>query len=366
MSRFLRLFTLASPFLGALLASGLPVHAQEAAGERRRLNFSGLAEAGVASDYGTFNRLAHRTALEVDLTTHVAFHPAFAAQVRTTLRDGHAPRQGAGATWTELRYDGAQINWKPGRKTILMAGDLIGGSGYFQYTRYRRVAAVVGEHSLRGAGVRHGNLVVHTGLATDTAGVAEDWAVYVRWTRTITEHLSWSPSFRYTAGLHKAYPFELGVSFNGNFEDMFLLQGHMAMNYWNTATDPGSLILIEPRYVYGDYFVAATLLYSDKGEVPAPNTQRLTHTWVSLEDLLLSVEPGKAFGGMYAASLSLEYRDPRFTHTRDQSVGMIPTLWIYPAPRAEWRLWTSLEKPLASGRAGHPRFGLGSELSFVF
>lgn len=344
------------------------VHAQDPAGgsARRRLNFSGLVEAGITSDYGTFDKLAHRTSLEADLTTHLAFNPTFAAQLRTTLRDGQAPRHGDGDTWTELRYDGAQIMWKPGDKTILMAGDLIGGAGYFQYTRYRRVAAVVGEHSLRGAGLRHGNIVVHTGLATDTAGVAGDWAVYAQWTRTITEHLSWSPSFRYTHGLHNAHPFELGVSFDGNFEDMFLLNAHVAMNYWNTTTDPGSLILIEPRYVYGAYFVAATLLYSDKGEVPAPNTQRFTRSWVALEDVILSVEPGMAFGGIYAGSVALEYRDPRFTRPRDQSLWFIPTLWVHPAPRAEWRLWGSVDKPLASATAGRPGFGLGSEISFVF
>lgn len=351
--------------LAGLLAGGVDAHAQGTP-ERRRLNFSGLIEAGLSSDYGTFNRLSHATALEADLTTHAAFGPTLTAELRTTLRDGHAPRHGAGNTWTELRYDGAQINWKPGRKTIFMAGDLVGGAGYFQYTRYRRVAAVVGEHSLRGGGLRHGNILVQTGLASDTAGEPGDWSVYAQWRRAITEHLSWSPSFRYTAGIHKAYPFELGVSFDGNFEDIFLLNAHIAMNYWNTATDPGSLILFEPRYLYGEYFLSAILMYSDKGEVPAPNTQRLTRSWVALEDFLIGVEPGMTFGGIYAGSVALEYRDPRFTRTRDQSLWLIPTLSVYPASRAEWRTWVGLSKPLLSGRAGRPGLGLGSEISFLF
>lgn len=332
-------------------------------GTRRRLNFSGMVDADFASDYGGFDKVSHATGLEVDLTTHLTFNPTLTAQVRTTMRDGNIPRAGAGNTWASLQYDGAQINWKPGEKSLFMAGDLIAGTGYFQYTRYRRVAAVVGEHSLRGAGLRHGNIIVHAGVATDTVGENGDFSVYAQWTRHINPSMSWTPSFRFTAGIEKAYPFELGVSFNGNFDDIMLLSGHMAMNYWNTATDPGSLLLLEPRYIYGEHFLAATFLYSNKGEVPAPNTPRLTQSWQEVEDLLVSVEPGIVLNQTYTATVSLEFRNPSLNNVHDESVWLIPGLYVYPAPRAEWRLWAGLEKPL--DRAG-ANVGLGSEILFRF
>jgi hypothetical protein len=340
-------------------------HAQGTPG-RRRLNFSGVVDADFASHYGTFDKVQHYTGLEVDLTTSLTFSPVLSAQVRTTMRDGNVPRHGDGNTWAPLQYDGAQVNWKPGEKIHVMAGDLVAGSGYFQYARYKQIASVVGEHSLRGAGMRHGNIIVHTGVATDSAGEMGDWSVYAEWTRTINPTMSWSPSFRYTAGIHKAYPFELGVSFNGNFDDVLLLSTHMAMNYWNTATDPGSLILIEPRYIYGEFFVAATLLHSDKGEVPAPNGPRFTQSWQGVEDFLFSVEPGMALSNLYTAAVALEYRNPSVNRAYDESFWLIPSLYIYPAPGAEWRVWTGLEKPLARGSAGHPRLALGSEISFKF
>lgn len=351
-----------------LLAAFLLVYAEstqaQGNGARRRLNFSGMVDADFASDYGSLDKVSHTTGLEVDLTTHLAFNPTLTGQLRTTMRDGNVPRHGAGNTWAALQYDGAQINWKPGEKFLFMAGDLIAGSGYFQYPRYRRTAAVVGEHSLRGAGVRHGNIIVHAGVATDSVGENDNFSVYAQWTRSINPSMSWTPSFRYTSGIRKAHPFELGVSFNGNFDDIMILNGHMAMNYWNTATDPGSLLLLEPRYIYGDYFVASTFLYSDKGEVPAPNAPRFTRTWQPVEDLLLSVEPGMALNQTYSATVSVEYRNPSLNDRDDESLWLIPGLYVYPAPRAEWRLWAGLEKPLKRLSGAH--FGLGSEIVFLF
>jgi len=341
-------------------------YAQSESYQRRRLSFTGLVDADFASNYGTFDAVEHRTGLEADLTTRLEFSPILNAEVRTTMRDGNAPKHGLGNTWAPLRYDGAQVNWKPGEKFLFMAGDLVGGKGYFQYQRYRRIAAVVGEHSIRGAGLKHGNILVHTGVATDSNGMANDWSVYAEWSRKITPSISWSPSFRYTGGIPKATPFELGVSFQGDFDGMLLLNAQVGMNYWSTSTDAGSLILIEPRYIYEPYFVAITLMHSDKGEVPAPNAPRFTETWNNVEDVLIAVEPGLSLDKTYAASLGVEYRNPNLNNLRDESLWLIPTLHISPAPRADWRVWTSLEKPLLSGSAGHPSIGLGSEIAFTF
>lgn len=343
-------------------------HAQsgKANTQRRRLSFSGLVDADFTSAFGSFNKVSHTTGLEADLSTNLLFSPTLNAQVRTTMRDGNAPRNGVGNTWASLQYDGAQINWKPGEKIILMAGDLVGGTGYFQYARYRRIAAVVGEHSLRGAGLRHGNIIVHTGAATDSVGQSEDWSVYAQWTRSINPNMFWSPSFRFTTGVDKAYPFELGVSFSGNFDDMLLINAHMAMNYWNTATDPGSLVLFEPRYTYDNFFLSAIFMHSEKGEVPAPNAPRFTRSWQALEDVLIAVEPGLVLDKTFSVSGSLEYRNQSLNRSNDESLWLIPNLYVYPAPRAEWRLWTGLEKPLASGTAGKANISLGSELAFTF
>jgi hypothetical protein len=353
-------------FVATLLLGVDCVDAQSSTTARRRLTFSGLVDADFMSNYGSLNRVAHRTGLEVDLSTNLSFSPTLFGQVRTTMRDGNSPRHGVGNTWATVQYDGAQVNWKPGEKVWLMAGDLIGGTGYIQYPRYRRVASVVGEHSLRGGGLRHGNILVHAGVATDTAGENGDFSVYAQWTRAINPTMSWSPSFRYTTGIAKAHPFELGVSFAGNFDDILILNAQMAMNYWNTATDPGSLMLIEPRYIYGEYFVAAILMHSDKGEVPAPNAVRLTQSWQILEDVLIGVEPGMALNKTYSVSASLEFRNPSLNNVDDESLWLIPNLYVYPAPRAEWRLWTGFEKPLTSGSAGNPRLALGSEIALTF
>jgi hypothetical protein len=347
-----------------LPAAGSAQESQQAAA--RRLVFSGMVDADFASDYGALDEARHLTGLEADLTTQVLLNPRLYAVVRTTLRDGTVPRQGAGETWTPLAFDGAQVNWKADDKTVVMVGDLIGGAGYFQYYRYKRAAAVVGEHSLRGAGVRRGNLVVQAGMATDTAGLRGDWSVFGSWTRAIRENVSWTPSLRYTVGVPGAMPFELGVSFDGRFEDILELHASTGMQYWNPETDPGTFVLIEPRYTMAPYFFAGTVFVSDKGEVPSPNTPRRTVTWTPLDDCVLQAEPGMALSPLFSASVSLEYRNASFNVARDESFWFIPTLYVYPAARAQWQLWTALTKPLINGDGAAPRLSLGSEIAFTF
>lgn len=344
------------------------VHAQiddESAGAPR-LMFTGMLDADFASDYGALDQARHATGLEADLTTQVLLNSRLYAVLRTTLRDGIVPRQGAGNTRPPLAYDGAQINWKADDNTVLMVGDLVGGSGYFQYYRYKRAAAVVGEHTVRGAGIRSGNLLVQAGMATDTNGIDGDWSVFARWHRSIRENMTWTPSLRYTVGVPGAMPFELGLSFDGLFDDALELHAHTGMQYWNPDTDPGTFLLIEPRYTYAPYFFSGTLFLSDKGEVHSPNVPRGTTTWTPLDDFLLQFEPGLALNPTFSTSVSLEYRNATFTSNRDEAFWFIPTLYVYPAPRAQWWLWTALTKPLIQGTGSAPRLSLGSEIVFTF
>ncbi len=368
-----RIFSRAiAPVVAATLTVFLaasPSDAQDTDGtgsDRRRLMFSGMVDADFASEYGSLDQARHLTGLEADLTTLVLFNPRLYAVVRTTFRDGSIPRQGAGNTWAPLAFDGAQVNWKADDNTVLMAGDLVGGAGYFQYYRYKRAAAVVGEHSLRGAGARRGNFQVHAGMATDTAGVSEDWSVFAQWRRSIRDDITWTPSFRYTFGIPGATPFELGISFEGRFEDMLTINAHSGMQYWNADTDPGSFVLIEPRYVREPFFFAGTVFLSEKGEVPSPNVPRQTAGWAPLDDMVLQFEPGMALSPVFSTGLSLEYRNASFDADRDEAIWIIPTLYVYPAPRAQWWLWTGLSKPLLNGAGGAPRVSLGSEILFTF
>lgn len=359
-----------APVLAAFFAGLAPSAARaQAASEPldKRIIFSGMLDADFASDYGSLDQARHATGLEADLTTMVLFNPRLYAVVRTTFRDGTVPRQGAGNTWAPLLFDGAQINWKAGDNTVLMAGDLVGGSGYFQYYRYKRSAAVVGEHTLRGAGLRWTHLTVHAGMASDTAGVRNDWSVFAQWRRHLREDLVWTHSLRYTFGIPDATPFELGLSFEARFDDVSLtVNAHSGMQYWSAEKDPGFFTLIEPRYVFEPFFFNSTVFLSDKGEVPSPNAPRHTAGWKPLDDVLLQLEPGIALNPAFSASLSLEFRDPSLDAERDASLWFIPTLYVYPAPRAQWWLWTALTKPLRNGPGGAPRLSLGSEIAFTF
>ncbi len=357
-------FSAATPASAETLQTGIA--AMQTGNVRDRLVFSGMLDADFVSDYGTFDRIAHTSGLEADLVTTLNISSTLNAVVRTTMRDGTVPQAGDGNTWAPLHYDGAQINWQADARTTIMAGDLVAGSGYFEYYRYKRSAAIVSEHSLRGVGIHRGEILVHAGVATDTAGEPGAFSVFAQWTRRLNENMQWSPSMRYTMGIPKAYPFEMGIAFDGQFDNTVELKARVGMNYWSTNTDPGSFLLVEPRYTYEPYFFSATFFYIDKGEVPSPNTPRQPFAWNKLDDFLLQAEPGIALNSTFSTSVSLELRNQRLDRAGDMSIWVLPMLYVYPAPHAQWRSFCGISKPLLHNAPGYPQFSLGSEIEMTF
>jgi hypothetical protein len=334
---------------------------------RRKIGFSGFVDADVATSAGTsLQNPAYTSGLEADLTTTVMFSPRLSAFVYTTLNDGSVPSQGAGNTWTDLRFDGVAVNWRTTRETTVMVGDLTTGTGYFNYYRHKRIAAAVSESKLRGAGIRSGGLVVETGVKADSTGPTKKWDTYAEWRKSVNSVMTWTPSARYTAGVEDAWPFELGVTFEGKFENLLKVNAHFGLNYWNNDYDAGTVVLIEPSYTYDRYTFSATFFYNDKGEVPAPNSVQQTVTGVHVDDFLFYVEPAYAIDNVFAAGLPLEYHNRSLTADRDESFWVVPTLYVTPAKGALWSVWVKVAKPFREGNAGKPYYGAGSEISFRF
>ena len=334
---------------------------------RRKIGFSGYVDGDFASDFGSdFSGPTHTSGLEADLTTSITFSPRLSAFIYTTLNDGAVPSQGAGNTWDDLNFDGVEVNWRYTKSTTIMIGDLTSGSGYFNYYRNKRTAVVVSEDKVRGAGFRNGGFKVQTGVSKDSVGQAKNWSTYVEWKRPINDALSWMPSVRYTAGVEDAWPFEAGVTFAGRISNSFKIDAHFAMNYWNNNLDAGTVVLIEPRFTYDRYTFSSTLFYSDKGEVPGLNSPQQTVTGAFLDDFLFYFEPGYTIDKTFAVGLPLEFHNVSLNASRDESLWMVPTLYVYPAQGAQWSVWAKVTKPLLSGSDGYPYYGAGSEISFRF
>ena len=334
---------------------------------RRKIGFSGYVDADFSSEFGSdLSSPTHTTGLEADLTTTLTFTPRVSAFIYTTLNDGAVPSQGAGNTWDDLNFDGVQVNWRYTKSTTVMVGDLTSGSGYFSYYRNKRTAAIVSEQRVEGAGFRNGGLQAHTGVLVDSSGVSKEWSTYVEWKRPINSVMTWMPSARYTAGVEDAWPFQLGVTFEGRFENLVKVNAHFGMNYWNNDRDAGTVVLIEPSFNVDQFSFSGTLFYNDKGEVPAVNSVRQTETRVLLDDFLFYFEPAYNFNKTFTVGLPLEYHNQRLTANRDESVWVVPTLYVNPAPTAQWTVWAQVTKPLVSGSAGYPFYGAGSEISFRF
>ncbi len=367
----------------AALSTGFltaPLHAatSEFPARPAALSFSGFVHADFISEFGDdFSAPRHITGLKLDLATNVTFSPTVAAVIQTTMNDGGVPAQGAGNTWAPVRFDGVTLNWKYSDRSTVHVGDLKLGTGYFNYYRNRHTAVVVGEHALRGVGISRSGWTVATGATglgnTDTAGApiaSSQWATFAQYDYRIRENVTLTPSVRYTAGVPGATPVVGGLSFDGVF-GAFSLSADVAGNYHNTTTDPGFSILLEPAYAGTRFSLSTSFYFNEKGAgIPAPNHPVETETGAELDRAFAYVEPAYAITDRVTLGLALEYHDAHAAAAGalgyDESVWVVPALYVYPGAGAQWRLWAQGTKPLSGTGSRDPLFFAGSEIVFRF
>jgi hypothetical protein len=369
---------LQSGVLGILMAAGASM-AQTAA---PALSFSGYVDADFATKFlgGGLKDPAHTTGLEIDLTTTVTFSPKVNAVIYTTMNDGAVPAQGAGNTWDGVNFDGATLNWLYNDKTTIFVGDIIYGTGYFNYYLNKRSAIVVGEHAVRGVGFTRDGWTVSTGAtglgAMDSTGPipTSQWATFVKYDYALGNGRTLTPSAKYTAGIPGATPFTGGLSFDGPIGKVSL-SADAAVNYYSSDYKPGYTFLIEPMYTSGKYSVASAVFVNVKGEhndtaVYAPNTPSQTITGTLFDDLFVYVEPGYALSDRYAFGLPIEYHDANgpaaVAQGYDQSVWVVPTLYVYPGAGVQWWIWAQVVAPVSGTGSQDPQYFAGSEIIFKF
>ena len=371
--------------IAGLLGAGMAL-GQDA---KPTVSFSGYADADFTTTFapGGFKDPVHKTGLEIDLTTTVTFSPRLNAVLYTTMNDGIVPGQGAGKTWDDVNFDGAALNWLYSDKTTLMVGDLIYGTGYFNYYGNKRSAVVVGEHAVRGVGFTHGALTLTTGVAnmglTDSTGPrpSTTWSTFMKYDIALgATGGTLTPSAKYTAGIPGATPFNGGLSYDGKFGAL-ALSTDLALNYYSKDFDPGYLVLVEPTFASGNISVAATVFYNKKGgktgdTVLAPNNAATTLgpdageggilSGKYFDDFFVYVEPGMAFSDEYAFGLPLEYHQPKLDVDGESGEGIwvVPTFYVYPGSGVQWWLWAGVVIPVAAGV--DPAYSAGSEIIFKF
>ncbi|MCD6023741.1 MAG: hypothetical protein K0Q91_657 [Fibrobacteria bacterium] len=371
----------AAGLLGASLAAG-----QDA---RPSVSFSGYVDADFVTTFsgGGVQDPIHTTGLEIDLTTTVTFSRRLNAVIYTTMNDGIVPAQGAGKTWDDVNFDGATLNWLYNDKLTIYAGDLIYGTGYFNYYGNKRSAVVVGEHAARGAGFSYGGLTVTTGVsdlgAADSTGplLSRTWSTFLKYDLALgASGGTLTPSFKYTAGAAGATPFVGGLSYDGKFGGLSL-STDVAVNYYSASFDPGYLALFEPSFASGSFSIAATVFYNKKGgqsgdTLLAPNNPSTTlgpdagegglARGKLFDDFFVYVEPGFSLSDTYALGLPLEYHQPDLDADGEPGEGIwvVPTFYVYPGPGVQWWLWAGVVIPTASGL--DPAYSAGSEIIFKF
>ncbi len=368
---------LSAPFAAILaLAAHSPAQPQD---PKPDLRFSGYVDADFSGDLRNGSAVS---GLEVDLTTTVTFNPRLNAVLYTTMTDGVVPAQGAGNTWAPVVFDGAALNWAYTDALTLHVGDLIHGTGYFNYYLHKRSAVVVGEHAVRGVGATWGNLIVATGVSglgsRDSSGApvpSREWSTFAKYDYPLGDGMTLTPSLKHTfvAG---ASPVSGGLSFVGAFGD-YGLKADAAFNYWNGDLDPGYALLVEPSWASGRYSVSASVFYNEKGSNPAPNVPATTLPSpladslsalrlggrAPFDDFFVYIEPGMALNKTFSIGLPLEYHIPSLDADVGNAFWAVPTLYIHPGAGVEWWIWG---QGVFYANGGDPDIFAGSEIIFRF
>lgn len=349
----------------AILAAGSALQAQESTPPE--LRFNGYVDADFAGD---LRNDSAKTGLEVDLTTTVMLSPRLNAVIYTTMTDGVVPAQGAGATWSPVRFDGAALNWAYTDDLTLHVGDLINGVGYFNYYLNKRAAVVVGEHSVRGVGATWKGLYAATGVAS-----ANSWSTFVKYDYALGPNATLTPAIKQTL-VSGASPVEGGLSYVGTFGE-YALKADAAVNYWSHDYDPGYTLLVEPSWASGPYTLSGTVFYNEKGAKPAPNVPTTTLPSpaadsvsnllrggrATFDDFFVYVEPGMSLNKTVSVGLPLEYHIPSLDADAGNAFWAGPTLYIYPGAGVEWWIWA---QGVFHAAGGTPDLFAGSELIFRF
>jgi hypothetical protein len=348
--------------------------------------FSGYVDADFVTTFspGGVSDPVHTTGLEIDLTTTLTFSPKLNAVIYTTMNDGIVPAQGAGRTWDDVNFDGVAFNWQHSPRTTVMVGDLIYGTGYFNYYGNKRSAVVVGEHAVRGAGFTYAGFTLTTGAANlgavDTAGTplrTEAWGTFAKYDFAFGKGLVLTPSAKVVLGVDGATPVNAGLSFDGKFGGL-TLSADLAVDYYSADYDPGFAFLLEPLYASGDFSLASTIFYNKKGRSAADSLSPSTPTTTSaqdagegsllapkaFDDLLVYLEPGFTLSETYAVGLPLEYHDPDLDLSKNEFLFVAPTFYVYPGASVQWWLWAGVTVPTAGG--ADPSYSAGSEIIFKF
>jgi hypothetical protein len=124
------------------------------------------------------------------------------------------------------------------------------------------------------------------------------------------------------------------------------------------------------------YSVAGAVFVNAKGAAGsmAPNFPGQTLTGREFDDLFVYIEPGYSLSGTYSLGLPLEFHDASEANAAlqgyDQSVWVVPTLYIYPGSSVQWWIWAQMVKPTTvptgSTSSMDPQYFAGSEIIFKF
>jgi len=230
--------------------------------------------------------------------------------------------------WGTMDFDGAWVDWNTSIEGLSFSiGDLVYTFGGFNYYLYKNKGMITSEIFPRGLQAVYDmgsfSITAIGGAKDDEAGSLIAGGI-----------IGFKPSDMISANATIiTTSADSNTDINAGLSTVATLGPaniKLDFAYITQGDSVGMNLLIEPSASFGNFSVASTFFMKIKDE---SIEQDVT------DDMFVYVEPGYSFSDNFAFGLPLEYHDTDLDVEKDESIWVVPTVYIYPAKNLEWWLW---------------------------
>lgn len=322
-----------SKTVGIMVLAGTTVFAAMEEKFTPSVGISGAADVDVVMDITSDGDITYSNSHDLDVFIAGQLSEKVSIEVDITANTYGLVDQGD--RWTGVDFDGAFLTWEISEATKLIFGDMIPGSGYFNYYGYDATSIVVPEMYFRGAGIETGGFTAYLGVPDGKIDEGGTAGIYTAYEIGLGEAGSLTPAVSYIFS-------EDGYVLDGGFSTALAFGGlgisAAASIDLDKDMDPSFELLFEPSFEAGKFSIAATYYQAIVGSEPS--------SIESPEEQFAYIEPVLGLNDLFSLGLAFEFHNEVIDVEDDENLGLFPTLYIVPTEGVALDFGLGLVKPL--------------------
>lgn len=343
------------------------------------ITVSGNVDAGYKADLNTFESSPKSGYnLEGNFTLDAKYSENVSVQIYAATLAGAVPysfKNGVDSTgaydgrWPVFAFDGVALTWKLDSHQTVVIGDVVVAKGSIGYYAAKRFSTVTRVTAVRGASYSYDAFTVYGGANDAVDTLFSAGASYLF---QIDSNNTIEPSALAHFGIAGDVPWSGGLQYKGKYGSFALSASGSVYGGKDTVdkSKVGFVAFLEPSWATDDYYVSAAALFAPKAKDGLGNLfaypvrhGRSYAAWG--DDMMFYIEPGVNFAkGKAAFGLPVEFHDPNLDASKDETISLVPSFYLYPAKDITITPWGEVDFPTDSGKDPTYILGLESVVKF--